>query len=58
MPHRKVAVGALAGALVTVGLWVGATFFSLQQPDFVAAAEVVLVSFLLSYVVPAADQAA
>jgi len=57
MPKRKVVVGAIAGAVVTVGLWALSYFANISQPDYVAAAEVVLVSFGLSYLIPEADQA-
>ncbi len=57
MPKRKVAVGALSGAIVVVALWVASQFFGINQPDFVAAAEVVIVSTGLAYLIPEADQA-
>jgi hypothetical protein len=58
MPTRKVSVGALAGAVVTVGLWALSYFAHVSQPDYVGAAEVVIVGTALAYLIPEKDQAA
>ncbi len=51
-PTRKVTSGALAGALVTIGVWCVQEFAGVVVPAEVAAAAVVVVSFCVSYVVP------
>lgn len=46
-PTNKVAAGALAGAIVTVGTWVTPA----DEPSAVIAALVVIVTFFVSYFV-------
>lgn len=46
-PTNKVAAGALAGAIVTVGTWITPA----DEPSAVIAALVVIVTFLVSYFV-------
>lgn len=53
-PVRKVAVGAAAGALTTVLVWV-VSLTGLEVPDVVAAAVTTLVIFAASYLTPAAS---
>ena len=51
-PSTKVTAGALAGAVVTVIVWLVGAMTSVDIPAEVAAALVVIVSLGLSYVVP------
>jgi len=46
-PTRKVGAGALAGAIVTIGVWITPA----DEPAAVVAAAVVVVTFLTSYFV-------
>lgn len=46
-PTRKVGAGALAGAIVTIGVWATPA----DEPAAVVAAAVVVVTFLVSYFV-------
>ncbi len=56
IPHRKVVVGAIAGAMVTIGVWLLEVLAHIEQPPEIAAAEVVVVSAILAYLVPEKDQ--
>jgi hypothetical protein len=49
-PTRKVTAGALAGALVTIGVYVG-QFFEVDIPAEVATSAVMVLTFATSYVV-------
>jgi hypothetical protein len=51
VPNRKVGAGALAGAIVTVGVWLTPA----DEPAAVVAALVVAVTFVVSYFVPEAE---
>ena len=48
-PNTKVTAGALAGAAVTIIIWILEATMSTEIPAAVAAALVVVVSFGLSY---------
>jgi hypothetical protein len=50
-PTRKVGAGALAGAIVTVGVWLTPA----DEPAAVVAALVTAVTFIVSYFVPEAE---
>lgn len=52
MPTTKVTVGVLAGALVTVIVWVVGLVSAVDVPAEASAALVAIVSFALSYLVP------
>jgi hypothetical protein len=49
-PSRKVTAGALAGAVVTIGIYV-AELFAFQVPADVAASAVTILTFCTSYLV-------
>lgn len=49
-PSRKVTAGALAGALVTIAVYVG-ELFEVQVPAEVAASAVTVLTFATSYLV-------
>jgi Na+/proline symporter len=51
MVSTKVTAGALAGAVVTLIVWIVNAATSVETPPEAAAALVVVVSFLLGYVV-------
>jgi hypothetical protein len=51
-PTRKVASGTLAGALVTVAVWVVQVATDVTVPAEVAAAAVVLLGFAAAWLVP------
>jgi hypothetical protein len=55
-PIRKVAAGAIAGATITVVLWTIKSMFKVDVPADVASAMTVLLTFVVSYQTPAADQ--
>lgn len=48
-PSTKVTAGVLAGAVVAILVWLVQEFTDIDPPAAVAAALVVIVSFLLSY---------
>lgn len=50
-PSTKVALGAVAGAVVTVIIWIVEATTSLNVEPAIAAALVVVVTFVLSYFV-------
>lgn len=52
MPDTKVTVGALAGAVVSIIVWVVGLTTSVEVPAEAAAALVTVVSFALAYLVP------
>lgn len=54
MPHPKVVAGVLAGAITTVGVWALQYFGHITQPPEVVGSEVVIVTFVISYLVPSA----
>ena len=56
-PTRKVYVGALAGAVVTIGVWLLHLTLNVVEPPEVIAAEVVVAMSAASYLIPEADQA-
>jgi putative flippase GtrA len=51
-PRRKVAAGALTGAIVCVIVWLLKTFANLQVPTELSAALSTIVSFGVSYLTP------
>jgi hypothetical protein len=51
VPTQKVTAGVLAGAIVTIIVWILKATSTVDTPAEVAAALVVIVSFLLGYVV-------
>lgn len=57
VPTRKVAVGGVTGAAVTIVVWVLNTFFMKETPipDYIAAAATTALSFAASYYVPPAS---
>lgn len=56
MPETKVTVAALAGAVVSVVVWVVGLTTSVEVPAEAAAALVTVVSFVLAYLVPNAAE--
>lgn len=52
VPRPKVVAGAIAGALVTIGVWALSYFAHVNQPPEVIGAEVVVVSFAFAWLVP------
>ena len=54
-PIRKVAAGALAGATITVALFVIKSVLKADVPADVASALTVLLTFGISYMTPAAE---
>lgn len=57
-PHRKVSAGAMAGAMTVVLVWVLNTYVLADPiPSHVAAAITTLLTFMMSYMVPAANAA-
>lgn len=57
MPTRKVSVGAIAGATSVLVVWGLNTWGKTPVPPEIASAFTALVSGLLSYVVPDAEEA-
>lgn len=60
MPTRKVSVSAVSGAIVVLGLFLLNVFapkVASQINNAVGAAAVVVVSTVLAYIIPEADQA-
>lgn len=57
MPTTKVTAGLLAGAVVTLIVWLVGLSTSVEVPAEPAAAMVVIVSFVLSYLVPESSSA-
>lgn len=57
MPKRKVVVSAVAGAIVTLGVFVEGVLKGPAIDPAASAAAVVIVSTILAYVIPEADQA-
>jgi hypothetical protein len=53
LPVRKVGIGALASALVTVGVWAAQQFGGVEIPSQVAAALTTVVGFAFAYLTPA-----
>ncbi len=56
IPSRKVSVGLIGGAVTTIGLWILSAAGHIETPDYVSAAIVTVVSFVLSYLIPERDQ--
>jgi len=55
-PIRKVSAGALAGAGTTLFIWLVKSAWSVDVPAEVASALTVILTFGVSYQVPASDQ--
>ena len=55
-PIRKVAGGALAGTATTLFLWLLKSASSIDVPADVASALTVIVTFAVSYQIPASDE--
>jgi|RhiMethySRZTD1v2_1073278.scaffolds.fasta_scaffold1014757_3 hypothetical protein len=54
-PIRKVTAGAAGGAAITVAIWMIKAVWKIEVPSEVAAAMTVLMTFLVSYQIPAAE---
>ena len=54
-PIRKVTAGAVGGAAITVAIWLIKAVWKIEVPAEVAGAMTVLMTFLVSYQIPAAD---
>ena len=54
-PARKVWVGALTGAIVTIIVWIIETAANYKIPASIVVAFNTVVSFIVSYLVPPAD---
>ena len=54
-PIRKVTAGAAGGAAITVAIWTIKAVWKIEVPAEVAAAMTVLMTFLVSYQIPAAE---
>lgn len=57
VPTRKVSVGALAGAVSAVGVWSLRYFADVELPADVAVAGTVIVTFIIQWIVPDAQEA-
>lgn len=55
LPARKVWVGSLVGALVTIVIWIIETAANTKVPSFIAVAISTLLTGIVSYIVPPAD---
>lgn len=55
MPNRKVNVGLLSGAVVSIIVWAFGQYGH-TIPGEIGAALTTIVSFIISWIVPAADQ--
>jgi len=51
-PDRKVSVGLLSGALMSIFAWAIGEFTIVQIPPEIAVAGSTVIGFILSYVVP------
>lgn len=52
MPTRKVASGAVAGALSTVAIWIATEWLAMPEPSpEIAVAFSTLITFVLQYVI-------
>lgn len=51
-PNRKVNVGLLAGAVMTVLAWISKTYANIEIPAEVALAGSTIIVFILQYMVP------
>ena len=51
-PTDKVTAGLVAGAIVTIGVYIISEVAKVQVPPEVAAAATMIVSFVMSYFVP------
>ena len=54
-PARKVSVGALVGAVVTLLVWLIETIGKITVPAYIAVALSTLLTFIISYLIPPAD---
>lgn len=55
IPHRKVVVGAAAGAAMTILAWASKAFAGIEVPAEVALAGSTVIVFLVQYLVPNAE---
>lgn len=55
-PHRKISVGALAGGLSIILVWLIKAYGGQDMPAEVASGLTTVLTFLTSYFVPEADQ--
>lgn len=51
-PDRKVSVGLLSGALMSILAWVVSEFTSVTIPPEIAVAGSTVIGFVLSYMIP------
>lgn len=56
VPTRKVAAGALAGAVITVMVWLLKVIWNVQVPADVTTALSTVLTFAMSYITPSADR--
>jgi len=54
-PIRKVTAGAVGGAAITVAIWLIKAVWKIEVPAEVAGAMTVLMTFLVSYQIPAGE---
>jgi hypothetical protein len=54
-PIRKVTAGAVGGAAITVAIWMIKAVWKIEVPAEVAGAMTVLMTFLVSYQIPAGE---
>ena len=55
-PHRKISVGALAGGLSIILVWLIKAYGHQDMPAEVASGLTTVLTFVTSYIVPEADQ--
>jgi uncharacterized membrane protein len=56
VPAQKVTAGAIAGALVTIAIWLSKTYGHVDIPSEVAAAITTVLTFIVSYIVPPSER--
>jgi len=55
VPNRKVAVGGIAGAVMTIAAWASKAYANVEIPAEVALAGSTIIVFALQYMVPNAE---
>lgn len=56
IPSRKVTVGLVAGAIMTILAWISKTYAGVEIPADVALAGATVINFILQYATPNAQQ--
>jgi hypothetical protein len=55
-PNRKVTVGLVSGAIMTIIAWASKAYASVEIPAEVALAGATVINFVLQYAIPDASQ--